>query len=174
MSPLPLSPIKKLVLASVILHVVSLFVVILLVFWQTPLISYFYMAPLPGEEMFVLPSAATIAAIAVTFVLHWMLVLSLLTAMKQNEVRLGQLEVTSILVLVFLLFVYPVLIYASSQLSMIFASRQGVSYMATLMSLQSLMYYGLAIRGFGLSALLIAASMSWYYCFITKENYKKN
>ena len=34
-----------------------------------------------------------------------------------------------------------------------------------LSSLRSLTFYGLAIRGLGMSVLLVAASMSWYYCF---------
>ena len=161
-----LSPIRKLIIISFALHTTSIFAVVLLIFLRGPLMSYFYGF---AEEALILPSSVITAPIAATFILHCVLTALFLSAVQNEVDQLAKLKILSIISLAFVVIVLPFLLSAVTIITPFFHGRLGVDYLAAQSTLQFIISFGLIFRGLGLSALLMAASMSIYYCFLNKS-----
>jgi len=67
--------------------------------------------------------------------------------------------------------IFPILISTAPFLEAVFRlTTESIAHLVAYNILQTLMFWGFAIRGLGLSALLIAASMAFYYSFLANSN----
>jgi len=163
---LSLKPIKTLITASIVLHIASLLAVVFVVMLQIPLSEMFGFT-VRGEILFVLPRAIPVARIAIIFTLHIVLGVIFYKPLNSNDIT--QLNTLSILSIIFVTFVAPLLTNVLQHIETFLMARHGTQYLASQISLRMLMIYGLSIRTLSLSALLIAASMAFYYCFLVKS-----
>jgi len=160
---LALKPIKTLITASILLHIASLIAVAIIIALQIPLGTTFFM----DDMLFVLPHPIAIARIAIIFIVHLVLAASFYKPINVNDAE--RLRTLSNLSFIFVLIVLPILVNAFTRVENLLLSFQGSQYFASSNVLRALMFYGLSIRTMALSALLIAASMAFYYCFLIKS-----
>jgi len=166
-----LKPIKKLIMASIILHIIALCAAaILLVFLQRPLWPLFTSTNFPEGGALFLPPFILIAPIIVIFILHLCVTISFLRAIKCDNSHLKQLHTLSIYSLIAVSAILPVLYFVWGYLEhfLAFQSFSTADGFLVFIALRNLMAFGLIIRDISMTVLLIAASMSWYYCFIKK------
>ena len=152
--------IKKLIVAALALHIVSICTVAFVIVFQRPL-SRLYIT----HHLFVLPSISSIATIAVIFILHCTCTLGIWKALG----NLLQLKTVSILSFIFVLLLNPLLIRIES---FIYARNLHMTEPHTLQAhiiLRQLTFNVLAIRSLALSILLIAAAMAFYHCILAKN-----
>ena len=101
-------------------------------------------------------------------ILHCVITISFCKSLVNDSNKLHWLKTTSILSFVFVLVLNPILIRVESRSTLpITPSTQALE---AHIILRQLISNGLIIRHFALSALLIAASMSFYYCIIRHHN----
>ena len=159
-----MSPIKKLVIVSLALHMLSLGAVVMIVVLQRYLSVLFFS---PHSWEFVLPALSCIAMIAFVFIIHVVFTVTFWQAIHSEENRTGRFKVISILVFVCVIVVIPIL----QQVETLFAvNMTGHLFMLEYLVLRNMISYGLVIRGFGLTGLLIAAGMAIYYSYLAKGN----
>ncbi|MCL2621080.1 MAG: hypothetical protein FWD97_09135 [Defluviitaleaceae bacterium] len=166
-----LKPIRNLVMVSIILHLVGLFVsTVMLVFLQRPLWSLFTGQVFPEEATLFFPPAIVVVPIIAVFILHCGLTMGFLRMVNHADSNLKQFSIFSILVLVAVSIVFPIISFAWSYLqqSLIAHSVPTGDEFLAFIATQQLMAFGFVIRSISISILLIAASMSWYYCFTKK------
>jgi len=164
-----LKPIKRLVVGSIVLHIVGLSVaMIFLVFLQRPLWPVFTGRLFPEESTVFFPSLIVMAPIAMVFILHCCLTIGFVRMIGCRNGHLKQLRMFSVVSLIAVSTVFPIIYFVWGYFEHFLAFRNiPTSYDVFAFSvLQNLMAFGLVIRGISMSVLLIAASMSWYYCFM--------
>jgi len=159
-----MSPIKKLVMAAILLHVLSLFAVIIIVVLQRYLSVMFFS---PQASEFVLPPLTSIVSMTVKFIIHAVITVAFWQTIHSDYNKVIRLRVLSILGLVFVIVVNPVLHYVETWLSFQMMSHR---FMMEQIALRNMMFFGLGIRGFGFTALLIASGMAIYYCYLIRDN----
>jgi len=159
-----LTPIRKLVILSLVLHVISLFAVAFIVAFQLPLKSLIIIV-LNGDIPFVLPNAISIARIAIIFIVHLVLTVAFCKVIKDDNAA-SSLKTVSILSSVFVIIIIPILSRILARIELLMLPRLGMEYFSSQNTLNFLMSYGLSIRAVALSILLIAASMAFYYCYL--------
>lgn len=165
-----LSPIRKLITAALILHIVGLFIATILTFWQIPLGNLFAYRH-PDEVLFVFPTIISIVTITIIFACHCLLTIGFLNAINSEFDSVSKLKTTSVLSFIFVLLIFPIVTTVSLFLEHMFRlTTASIQHLIAYNILQRLMFWGLAIRGLGLSALLIAASMAFYYCYLASSD----
>jgi len=171
-----LKPVKKLIIGSIILHMAGLFIATtLLVFFQRPLWPLFTGSLFPeGGTLFFPPVIASVSTIAV-FIFHCGLTIVFLRVVNYRNIHLKQLHTFSILTLIVVSAVFPIssFVWAYLEHFIIARSMPTADMFLALSITRNLMAFGLVIRNISMSVLLIAASMSWYYCFIKKAENKE-
>jgi len=164
-----LKPIQKLVTLSLILHVISLFVVAIIVVFQLPLKNLIIIdiggdIPIP----FVLPNVIAVARMIIVFIIHLILTIIFYRTIKNNDIDINSLKTTSILSLVSTIIIIPMLSRILTRIEMWLLPWHGFEHLSSQTTINFLMSYGLTIRDVALSILLIAASMAFYYCYLVK------
>jgi len=85
------------------------------------------------------------------------------------------LKTASILSFVFVIIIIPVLSHISAWLEMVLRlTTYSVQILTAHTILRQLMFYGFGIRSLALMALIVAASMAYYYCLVTESHEKEN
>ena len=167
-----LNPIKKLVMAAMILHVASIFAVAVIIALQVPLRRLFMWN---ADDLFIFPSAIYLTAQTIVLVVHWILTLSFWQVVKPESIynngeESNRLKTLAILSFIFIIIVLPIILNVSSILDMRFLSfRGGIEYIASYSVLLTTMAYSFFLRSLGLSLFLIAAGMSYYYWHLNKN-----
>jgi len=157
--------IKKLVIIAFALHVASLFAVVAIVALQISLVRLFVIF-INGGPIFVFPPISVIVEMAAWFIAHAILTAVLLAALRSDYDQLRKLKTAAMLTMALTIAALPFLSYILS-FWMAF-SRQSFDILSAQTSLIFLINHGLILRGLGLTALLIAASMVIYHCHIMK------
>jgi len=173
---LELKPIKNLMRISLILHIVGLCIAaVLLIFLQRPLWPVFTGNLFPEESTLFFPSLIVVVPIIVIFILHCCVTIGFFKLIHGINNKLEQLRTLSILSLIALSTVFPIISFAWRYLEqfLIFRNQPPFDEIMASYALQNLMVFGLVIRGISAAVLLIAASMSWYYCFMKKTENKE-
>ncbi|MCL2421948.1 MAG: hypothetical protein FWD03_08835 [Defluviitaleaceae bacterium] len=171
--PLSLTPIKNLIIASIALHIASLFAVAILIALQHPLGTLFTTEPLP----FTLPTSITIITTLIFFMIHGAITFAFWKALNPDALSnpLQLLKTASILSFVFVIIIIPVLSHISAWLEMVLRlTTYSVQILTAHTILRQLMFYGFGIRSLALMALIVAASMAYYYCLVTESHEKEN
>jgi len=163
---LEMKPIKIFINLSFILHIVSLCAAATLYFAQIPLMPLFGLTR-RNEFFYTLPSLSFIP-IVILFLLHLGLTIGYCLITGHENKRVKRLRVASILAFVFVIIISPILIRWNNivNLSILIAAESDEQI--TLSCLQDMINTGLLIRSLAFSALLIAAAMAFYHCYIKK------
>jgi len=159
------APIKLLVNIAMALHIAGLVAVAAVTAAQIPLGSLLQYRH-PDEILFVLPAPLALAEIIIILTLHICLTLGFRAGLNGNRVKL---EVTTIFAFVFVLVAAPALSHFALLFGNALASLDGMDNLMAHIILRTLMSYALMLRGLGLSALFAAASMTFYFRYITKK-----
>jgi len=168
-----LKPIKKLIIGSIVLHIAGLCVsMILLLFAQRPFWPIYTGSHFPEDSTLFFPPVVVIVPIILIFILHGCLTIFFLKVLNCGSSRLRQLRTLSILSMVVVAIVLPIvsILWGYVEHFIIARTIAGTDDLLASIILRNLMSFGLVIRGVSISVLLIAASMSWYYCFIKKND----
>ena len=165
MNETTLKPIKIMVILSFALHIAGLAAAVIVTFFQVPLGEIFAYRH-PDEIIFVLPSALLTIQIVAVFAMHLLLTIGFWRAINGEK---PGLRTMSILGFIFILAVVPLLFGIVPIFDNLFASFNGINYLVAYNILQTLLSFALTLRGFGFSAMLIAASMAFYRCYILKR-----
>jgi len=166
MNPL-LKPIKTMNIVSFALHTAAMFFAALLVSLRYTIIPYFYTHQ-SFQDAFPLPSLFIIIPIVLFFALHAILTTLYWKALQNNT----ELKVVSILSLAFVIVIVPLFSTVLAFFAAHFHARYGVDYMIAQNILHSIINFALTLRMFGLSALIVTASMSLYYVHYLKAQQK--
>ena len=167
-----LKPIKWFILISFFLHIVSLCAATILFSLQRqfrPLFMDVQFAHIDAAEIFVFLPWVFIARIIIIFVLHSFLTITFWRVINCENNQIKQLRILSIVSFIFVTIVVPLLARWTA-IDNLLAARNGLDEFAAIITIVHTVSYGLIIRNFAISFLLIAASISWYYCFITTKN----
>ena len=105
--------------------------------------------------------------IIMVFILHLSLTIGFWKIIGNEYNRLKRLRIISIISFIFLLIAFPIL--TSSILETWLVSRHGIE----VMFVRNVVSFAFMVRNFAFSILLIATSMSSYYCFIKKVENKE-
>jgi len=168
-----LKPIKKLILGSIILHIAGLCVsLLLLLFAQRPFWPIYTGSHFPEGSTLFFPPVVVSAPIILIFILHGCLTVVFLRVLNYGSSHLDQLRILSILSMIVVAIVFPIvsILWGYVEHFIIARTIAGTDDFLASIILRNLMSFGLVIRGVSISVLLIAASMSWYYCFIKKTD----
>jgi len=166
---LEMKPIRIFITVSFILHIVSLCAAAILYFMQIPLMPLFGLTRFQNEFFFVLPLMSFILT-GILFVLHCGLTISYWFIMGHENKRVKRLRVVSILTFIFVIVISPIIISWNKIVDVSIIRATASDEQITLHYLQGMINSGLLIRSLAFSALLIAAAMSFYYCFIKKTD----
>ncbi|MCL2587818.1 MAG: hypothetical protein FWD84_00235 [Oscillospiraceae bacterium] len=171
-----LKPIKNLMRISLILHIAGLCIAaIFLVFLQRPLWPFFTGNLFPEESTLFFPSLRVTVPIVVIFILHGCVAIGFFRMIRCINNKLEQLRTLSILSLIAVSTVFPIISFAWRYLEHFLVDHSAMTFDEVLAvnALQNLMAFGFVIRGIAAAVLLMAASMSWYYCFTKKTKNKE-
>jgi len=162
-------------MASFVLHIVSLCVAAIL-----PILiitsDFINRSGHFGELIFIVLHPVTVVPIVIIFILHFSLTIGFWYAIKLYTVdencHLERLRTIYILSFFFILAVLPILNWGLIE-TMFITRNFTASELTSFFSTRNAINIGLSIRTLSMSLLLIATSMSWYYCF-TKKNKDAN
>ena len=166
-----LMPIKKLIIVSIVLHIVALCIsAIFLIFGQTPLWPLFTSSPFPTDTRLLFPPLVVVAPIALVFILHGWLTSVFIKTLNCGDSHVEQLRMLSVFSMIAIAIVLPIvgIIWGYAEHFLTARSTTGVEDLLALVVMRNLMGFGMVIRGVSISVLLIAAAMLWYYCFRQK------
>lgn len=163
-----LKPIRTLIMVSFALHVISLCVAIALFMLQIPLKHLMYSSVLNLEtiETFTTLPLMFVILITMIFILHLSLTIGFWKNIGCEYNRLKQLRIISIVSFIFVLALFPIL--TSPILDMWLVSYRGIEEVFV----RNIVSFAFIIRNLAFSVLLIATSMSSYYCFLKKAESK--
>jgi len=169
---LSLAPVKKLILSSFVLHIISLCALIAVYILQVPLLSLtgnFFIREIEEVLPISFPSIFTALTI-IFFILHGALMgwfLKGIVSQNEHQERLRTFNIVSFIYLgVFFVLSWGTLetFFVASEIT---DSREFLAWnqlRATFITL------ALAIRTVAISLFLGAAFMSWYYCFTRRSH----
>jgi len=138
----------------------------------------------PGEDEFVFLPPIFLVLIAIVFIFHCGLTFGFRKAISSDN-HLKRLRFLGRVAFVFLLIVFPILISMyDGQISLVQMeyythwvsddwTLAGSWPMLNIWRILDYINVALIIRNFAITVLLIATSMSWYYCFIKKTKAKE-
>ena len=168
---LGLKPIKKLVTISFLLHVISLLVATIVFISQIPLIRFLYpYGHGSWGESFVFLPPALIALIVVIFISHCGLTIGFLKGIVCESNHLKRLRAFNIISFIFVLIIIPIISWTNLE-NVLIMRFLTIDEWDALIPVRIIVSLALTIRNLAFSVLLIAASMSWYFCFCRKTEY---
>ena len=159
-----LKPIRLLATIAYVLHIFSLVVIVALTVFQVPIKRLLFWTI---DPVFISPSPVLIVTSVVIFVIHSILAVNFRKALTHDSVDLRRLNTVSILSIIFMTVVMPAIGFISQfaeRYYMFFMGMHGHDHFAEAIATMQLLSYGRFFQNHILLVLLVAASMSIYYC----------
>jgi len=163
-----LKPLKILTVVAFVLHVVSIFAVVVVTALQVPIKNFLHFSHRQQGALFIMPSMIFIAAATVALVFHAALAAGFMRNFSCDYASVRRLKIVSIITVIFVVIVQPFIESVSRRIDITLLSRSGLDYFSEAIVTMNFLYNVLVIRFIALSVLLMGAAMSLYFCYLQR------